>query len=392
MAYNTKRNGSSALVNSLCAAAFILFTFFYLYFFQADLLTMTQHVLSGGKTRYNPIIGAVLITLLLQLVQIGVKKLTGFTGVLHALTFFPSFVLLTLLTGESLDFDVTKSFGLWLWLSPLFILLFAGFVFVLKQNGLNGSIRHSKGMLPKLLWVNFLFLALQFLMVCGGGNTDEVFHYRLRMESLLVKGEYEKALEVGKTSLNTDESLTMLRAFALSRTQSLGMKLFEYPVKGGSDALLPDGNKVKCMFLPADNILKKLGIRKKGNMDTMSYLLYLERNGLAMKSVTDYVLCGYLLDRDLDSFVREVLKKFNIKSPTLPKYYREALILYTHLRSNPTIVFHNEVLDADYADFQTLEKQYKNVDERESFVRDTYGDTYWFYYFYGAKNPQDSGE
>lgn len=387
MAYNIKRNGSSTLINSLCAAAFILFTFFYLYFFQADLLTMTQHVLSGGMTHYNRTIGAVLITLLLQLAQLGVKKLTGFTGALHALTYFPSFVLLTLLTGEDSDFDQTKSFGMWVWLSLLLLLLFAGFVLVLKQNGLNGSVRHFKGMLPKFLWINTLLLALQFLMVCGGGNTDEVFHYRLRMESLLVKGEYERALEVGKKSLNTDESLTMLRAFALSRTQKMGEELFEYPVKGGSNALLPDGKNVKCMFLPVDNILKRLGIRKKGNMDAMTYLLYLERNGLAMKSVTDYILCGYLLDRDIDSFVHEVMKKYNIKSSTLPKYYREALTLYTHLRSNPAIVFHSEIMDADYADFQTLEKTYKNVDERAALVRDTYGNTYWYYYFYGAKNP-----
>lgn len=382
MTYSANNNGSGALARILCAAVFLLFTFFYLYFFQADMLAMMQHVLSGGKTQYNRIVGAVLITSILFLVQIGVRRATSLSGVFHALTYFPSFVLLTLLTGIDCDFPTTKSFGLWLWLSPVLLLLFVGVVWVLRKNGLTGSENFFHNSLPKVLWVNASLLVLQFLMVCGGGNTDEVFHYRLRVEQLLVDGDYEQALTVGEKSLNTDESLTMLRAFALSRAKKLGERLFEYPVAGGSNALLPDGKEAKCMLLPADNIFKNLGIRRKGNMDAMTYLLYLDRNGLAMKSVADYVLCGCLLDKDLDSFVRMVMRKYNITSPSLPKYYKEALTLYTHIKSTPAIVYHNEVLDADYADFQTLEKQHKDAAERASYVRDTYGDTYWFYYFY----------
>lgn len=382
MTYSANNNGSGALARILCAAVFLLFTFFYLYFFQADMLAMMQHVLSGGKTQYNRIVGAVLITSILFLVQIGVRRATSLSGVFHALTYFPSFVLLTLLTGIDCDFPTTKSFGLWLWLSPVLLLLFVGVVWVLRKNGLTGGENFFHNSLPKVLWVNASLLVLQFLMVCGGGNTDEVFHYRLRVEQLLVDGDYEQALTVGEKSLNTDESLTMLRVFALSRAKKLGERLFEYPVAGGSNALLPDGKEAKCMLLPADNIFKNLGIRRKGNMDAMTYLLYLDRNGLAMKSVADYVLCGCLLDKDLDSFVRMVMRKYNITSPSLPKYYKEALTLYTHIKSTPAIVYHNEVLDADYADFQALERQHKDSAERASYVRDTYGDTYWFYYFY----------
>lgn len=390
MKYNTKKNGSDVLVKGLCITAFILFTFFYLFYFQADLLTMMQHVLSGGATHYNRTIGAVLITLLLLLIQVGVRRLTLFGGGLYALTYFPSLVLLTLLTGVGNDFDETRSFGIWLFIAPILIMLFAGFVFVMRKNGINSGVQIAGGSQPRLLLTNTLLLVLQFIMVCCGGNTDEVFHYRLRMENLIADEEYDKALEVGKASLSTDESLTMLRAFALSRTRQLGDRLFEYPLVGGSNALLPDGKTVRCSILPASDILKNLGIRKKGRMSAMSYLQYLERSGLAMKSVTDYLLCGYLLDRDLDSFVHEVMRKYNITSPTLPKYYREALTLYTHLRANPVIVFHSEVLDADYSDFQDLEKQYPKYAERAAYVRDTYGNTYWYYYFYGAGSPQNN--
>lgn len=382
MAYNNRQNGNGALAKILCAAAFILFTFIYLYFFQADLLAMMQHVLSGGQTHYNRTVGAVLITLLLLLLQVGVRKLTSLSGVFHALTYFPSLVMLTLLTGVDNNFASDHSFGLWLWLSPLLLLIFAGIVWILRSNGLTGSGYYFKNSQPRILWVNLLLLVLQFVMVCGGGNTDEVFHYRLRMEQLLINGEYDKALTVGEKSLNADKSLTMLRAYALSRNKQLGERLFEYPVEGGSDALLPDGKDVQSIILPANSITKNLGIRKKGKMETMAYLQYLERSGLAMKSVTDYILCGYLLDKNLDAFVREVKKKYNIASPTLPKYYREALTLYTHTRSNPSMVYHNEVLDADYSDFQALEKKYADKAECAAYVRDTYGNTYWCYYFY----------
>jgi len=101
-----------------------------------------------------------------------------------------------------------------------------------------------------------------------------------------------------------------------------------------------------------------------------------------MRPATDYILCGYLLDKNLDGFVNEVRRRYNLSSPSLPKHYREALTLYTHLRSNPILVFHNEVMDADYADFQKLVRKYSNAEERESHVRDSYGGTYWFYYFY----------
>ena len=46
----------------VCAVLFVLFTFCYLYFYQADVIAAAQHVFSGGQTRYDRLIGAVLIT------------------------------------------------------------------------------------------------------------------------------------------------------------------------------------------------------------------------------------------------------------------------------------------------------------------------------------------
>ena len=42
-------------------------------------------------------------------------------------------------------------------------------------------------------------------------------------------------------------------------------------------------------------------------------------------------------------------------------------------------------MDADYQDYQTMEAKYGNPVERKAALRDTYGNTYWYYYQNGSK-------
>lgn len=374
------RTNNSTLLHSACAIVFVLFVFFYLYSFQADLLFMVQHVLSEGTTHYDTLIGSVVITLILYLVHVGARRISDFGDRLYWLTFFPSLLLLTALTGVDSGFTSIPFNGFWLWLTPLLLGVYVCLSLLFKSMGSGRTATND--IFVGLLWKNLLPMACMFIAVCMCSNSNQTFHYRLRVEKLLSSGSYSAALQVGKDAYDTDKSLTMLRIYALSKSKLLGEELFEYPLEGGSDALLPDGKDVRCLFYPEERIVKSLSIRKKGVMKPMGYLAYIERNGLAMRPVTDYILCGYLLDKNLDGFVNEVRRRYNLSSPSLPKHYREALTLYTHLRSNPILVFHNEVMDADYADFQKLVRKYSNAEERESHVRDSYGGTYWFYYFY----------
>ncbi|HIW45108.1 MAG TPA: hypothetical protein H9986_08815 [Candidatus Prevotella stercoripullorum] len=375
---------NGTLLQTACAIVFLLFVFVYLYFFQADLLSMVQHVLSGGATHYDRTIGTVIITAVLYLVHLGAKRLGGLDRVCHALSYFPSLLLLAALTDVEVDFSVSPLRGLWLWLAPLLLAVYVFLSLAVKYNWIE-TLLPSYSAPISVLWKNLLLMACMFIAVCLCGNNDSVLHYRLRVERLLGSGAYSKALMVGEKSDETDASLTMLRIYALSRSGQLGERLFEFPLTGGSYALLPDGKGVRCLLYPEDRMVRALSIRKKGDMTPMEYLLYIERNGLGRKPVTDYILCGYLLDRNIDAFVNAIRRKYSLTSPSLPKHYKEALTLYTHLRSNPVLVYHNEVIDADYADFQNLEHKYTDARERESYVRDMYGDTYWFYYFYHRK-------
>lgn len=383
---NKISTGNSAWVHSLCAIVFILFTFSYLYFFQADLLSMEQHHLSGGTTRYNRTIGAVIITLILYLLQTFVKRIVQFHDKLFALTYLPSLLLLILLTNVQ---ETADGIGLsTAWLVIVAVILICFIIYSLMNIKKSRFIRKRRNQTFKLsvLWQNTLILASMLIFTCLGGNTDKVFHYRLRMERLFYAGEYDKALEIGEKSHDTDINLTMLRIFALSKSRQLGERLFEYPLAGGSDALLPDEKNVSCLFYPNSEIFKNLGYRKKGRRESMDYLHYLKNNGLAFKQVTDYILCGYLLDKKLDYFVQEIRHRYNLNSSSLPKHYKEALTLYMHLRSNPITVYHDEVMDTDYSDFQKIMRKYKNKNERMSRIRDMYGDTYWFYYYFASAN------
>jgi len=92
------------------------------------------------------------------------------------------------------------------------------------------------------------------------------------------------------------------------------------------------------------------------------------------------LLCAYLLDGNLDLFVKTLPKFYNVRE-NLPKHYREALTLYMHQSGHPTIVYRNNVMEADFEDFQVLRLKNKDTRIQYSTLRDSYGKTYWFYYY-----------
>ena len=62
----------------------------------------------------------------------------------------------------------------------------------------------------------------------------------------------------------------------------------------------------------------------------------------------------------------------------IPKHYREALAIYYHHRNG--VMGQDTAMAADYADFLVLKKKYGN--QSPATVKDKYGKTYWWYYFY----------
>ena len=365
----------------VCAILFCSITFVYLYCYQADTLAVTQHILSEGKTHYNSLVGAALITIVLFFLHIGIAYAIKVKPFSYSLTYFPSILLLTVVTDICSNIGEGSSSALWMWLLPLLLILYIGFLLLRRlvpplSVEDNGNIFFSKTMC-----INVLSLTVMFFISGLVSDNDDIFHYRAHIERCLENNKFDEALNTAKQSEANDSSLTMLRIFALAKTNSLGERLFEYPITGGSQSLLPNGKGAKLLMYPENNIYAVLGEKPQKGISSMEYLHHILEHKHAERAAADYLLCGYLLDKKLDEFAKNIGKYYDLKGE-LPKHYREALTLYVHLRSNPNIMYHNTVMDTDYQDYQNMTNKYPNKTIRKNSLRDTYGNTYWYYYQY----------
>lgn len=388
MNYNHfNKNSSTVAIRLMCAIVFLSFSFVWLYCFQADVLAAAQHVLSKGLTTYKPFVGAILITLVLQSLQLIVYALTRLRKRSHALTYLPSMLALAVITDVDSDVDGQYTLGPLWWILPIVIALWLLLVFVARMLQSVEPDAEPKGLFSRAMWINMLTMALLIIIVVALSNSNAVFHYRMRAEARLLSGDYEGALQMGAKSLESDADLQMIRMYALSRTGELGERLFAYPVSGHSEAMLPVEGKSKFVMYPSDSLYKFLGARPKGEMTTARYLELMQRRDSTVDHrIADYELCGLLIDKRIDDFVCQLRRYYSegdtLDIDRLPRHYREAMTLYTHLRSRPVVVYYNSVMDEDWKNLQELEAQYPDLTERKGRVEEQYHDTYWYYYEY----------
>ena len=383
MNFNNPRKGDSTIVTrTVCAIVFIAFSFIWLFFFQADLLTVAQHVLSGGMTRYDRFVGAVLITVVLYLLHLGIYAITRLSKRTHALTYLPSMLVLAIISDINSDIDRRFSLGAWWVAIPVVLIVWAGLVMVARTYQRYEEDKYTD-LFSRRQWINMLTMAVMMLLVALISNTNAVFHYRAHAETALLARNWDDALCAGNESLESDASLTALRAYALSRKGELGERFFEYPVKASGNDLILLGNEARLLLYPTDSLYRHLGALPRRGMTAQHYLYNLQAAHQATPAVADYVLCMYLTDRNLDAFVQSLPRYYQVAdSLPLPRHYREALVLYSHLHSHPALVYHDAVTDEDYQNLQQLEAGYADEAERSNAVRDKYQGSYWYYYEY----------
>ena len=375
------KDSSTIIIRMMCAIVFVLFTWGWLYFFQADALAMTQHVLSGGLTHYNRLVGAIIITAVLMILQHIVNGVTKLNKRFHALTYVPSMLLLAMLTDVSQTIDkgisLSRSFGLVAFFAVAWVVL----IFFVRQYE-NVVKEFHIPFFSRSMWLNMLMMVAMITCVAWIGNTNAVFQYRMKVEGHLMRGEYHQARKVGQKSLESDADLMMLRMYALARCNELGEHLFEYPITGNSSQILPTSGKTKMLLCPTDSIYKFMGARPAVPMEPERYLAMLQRrDSVNHIAIADYLLCGYLIDKQLDRFAQEISHYYPLNAQ-LPKHYREALTLYTHSRSNPSVVYQVPEVEENYENYQELKKQYRDPMEQKTRVSEEYRGTYWYFYDY----------
>ena len=363
----------------VCAFCFVTFSLVWLYFFQYDLLAVAQHSLSGGVTHYDRTIGAVLITLMLQLLQLAVYGLTRLARRAHALTYGPSFLSLAFISDISIAPSGSVRMGSLWWMLVLLLVVWAVAVWIARQIVPPAdSAKQGAGLFSARTWTNLVQMGAMMLVVAAVGNTDAVLHFRAHAETALLRGDTREAMRTGWQSLETDRQLTMLRAYALSQEGLLGEKLFSYPVAGHGADLLP--MREGPLLLPADSIWRHLGGKPAFPMSDALFYHLLEVDSLATPAMADYLLCGKLVDRDLAAFVRLLPRYYDAETQTLPRHYREALLLYAHQHRGYALPFTDSQLEQQWQQLLLLREQYADGSERRLQLLENYRDTYWYYY------------
>lgn len=421
---------STAAIRVACAIVFLIFVFSYVYFFQTDLLAYAQHVWSGGQTHWNAEVGAKLFTLVLFIIYLGVSSLVKLPQRVYSLTFFPSLMMLGTITsmgGQGSEGNL--SVGIWAWICAASLVVYLFLVRALSSYSPYETPIVSNSFFSEVSWTNFGILCLMMLMTCGIGNTDRAFHQQLKMERYVAAKKYDKAICMRVNERDVDSSMTMIRAYALSKRGLLGEKLFSAPITNGSRALLPSSDgSVRFCFHTNEMIWRHLGAAPREEIrDVKTFFKTLQKQHLSRPCVDEYLLSSYLLDKDLCVFAKEILRYYDFRTEEertkaadeiekkrkklakiigeeeaadsirevlltpsgcnvkpmseLPKHFREALVLYTHIHSDRVLTYHDNVLDADYEDFLKVDrKKYKGVHEHDNALRDAYAGTYWYYY------------
>lgn len=293
----------------------------------------------------------------------GYPSLDSFFPYSYALSYLPSVLLLAFITDIDHTIYERVTMGSWSWIFPLGMILFVSLI------SLGRKIERILGNEHRYKFLNTLVPNLLIMQImCMGcltlSNTDEVFHYEAEVDAALLKQDYRKALSVGAGSYRSSRELSVMRAYALSRTDSLADKLFAYPQYDASRGLLFDERHVRTWLKP-ESIYQYLGDFPRQDESIVAYLRRLCYSETGNEPVLDYYLCAILLRKELDCFLRE-LDYFCYIEPALPKAYKEALYLYyvQHADWKPPF---------DMSELEDAYKAYRSSPHRHR-------DTYWYYY------------
>lgn len=245
-----------------------------------------------------------------------------------------------------------------------------------------------------LTWAMMQLLMLGLYVGIGNGVTD-LQHYELKTAQALHSKHPRRAYKVGESAYVTSQRLFAMRCYLLATTHKKGLpdKIFEQMVPmGGADCLLFPTDEMQNLLFPSSNLSQLLGSQRHQGEKAIDYLrrcawLAAFRNGKPHAAAIDYYLCGLLLDRQLDSFASEVQRYYplEVEKGILPRYYAQALTLYKHLSTHPTVLYADNSVEANFQDYSEMEDTLSNPACRVNLLRQSYGETYWWWYAYGLR-------
>ena len=365
-------------IRIICAVIFTTFSFIYIYVFQGELLALMQDYLSKGMTQNNTLITASLLTVLLVLLQWFINRAAKLHGYWEALSYIPSCALLALLTDVN-DGTMLYSTSKWLWGIPVCTLLYIG---VICLNRMVANAR--KFSFCEILWPNMLSFTILFVLTAQISNHAPAPHMELSAWRHLHNNDYEKILEIGHRSDDYNIELTALRNLAMANSGQLGERLFHYPQPYGADGLIYNKHNKQSNTYGASEFYRHLG----GNMPYGGEKgrPYCQRMATKNDSAIyrDLYLAALLLDKDLNTFVKETASLTSSSTAHHPAHYQEAWLLYNEQHPNTPIEFTpDSTVSSSFKAYRTLQREHKtNAIVAENLCRRKFSNTFWCYYDY----------
>ena len=377
---NKNRRRTARIIAVASGLLFSAFSFTYLSVFQKDVMEALHYSLAQGKTVYAPWMSAVLITVVLLVLRWAVNALVGLKGPLKALSYFPSCLLLGVLTD--VGHNVYHGGGIsdtWGWMLPLCLVLYGALGWLLARAArlwLNPEMPD--------IWVvnsNFMTLLMLCFMTIGIGNTNVHFHHELQVEEALRKQDYGRALQVAEKTMDPSRNLTALRAYAMSRQGTMGEDLFRYPQLYGAAGLLMGTSDEKALRLNADSLSVYLGAKPALGEPALTFFRRICEEESGNYTTLDYYLSALLLEKKLDEFVRAFDELYTVRD-SIPYYYRQALFLDSKMHPSAVTDSADVALEELWGKYLQKQQELSGQRGEANYMRREFGDTYWWYYQY----------
>lgn len=380
---NKEEKRLQRVVALFCATLFALFSFLFVAVYQSPLLEALYDHVATGKLDYNGYLVAAVISPLLTLLALWLNRIAKFQREWTAMAYMPSALLLAFIT------DIDRSLYVGGWSSTSWIVIFSVAMFVyaalafVLQRVLFEKIKNLAMSTNRMIWRNLILFVIMFCLAGTLSNGEENFKREALVASRYKGGDAEGALAVGYKSLDASRELTAMRAYILAKENSLGERLFEYPQLYGAEGLLPFAQQTSP--LSPDSVATLLGDTIKENENTLGYLRRLAYADTLALAARDYYLSALLLEKEVIEFEAELTRMCgSYRADSLPKHYREALLLLKEFSSEYQLNLEDSVLNSKFRSLREVESKYDDALMRNNYVRKAFGRTYWWYFLYGG--------
>ena len=371
------------VVAYLCATLFAIFSYLFVAVYQSPVIEAFYDHVATGKLNYNGYMVAAVIAPLLTLLALWLNRFAKFKREWTAMAYLPSAMLLAFITDiDRSIYTGGKSFVTWI---VVFVVTFVVYVllsFILRRV-LFEKIKNLEMSTNRIIWRNLILFVIMFCLTGTLSNGEENFKREALTVSRYKAGDADAALKVGYKSLDASRELTATRAYILAKEKMLGEHMFEYPQLYGADGLLPFRHRTSP--LSPDSVATLLGDTIKENENTLGYLRRLAYADTLSLAARDYYLSALLLEKEVIEFEAELARMCgSYRADSLPKHYREALLLLKEFSNEHSPNLEDSVLNSKFRSLREVESKYDDALMRNNYVRKAFGRTYWWYFLYGG--------